>query len=141
MQYRKFGNTDYKVSEIGFGTWPLAGGQNGAIAYGTVHESDSIKSLQYAHESGINFYDTADFYGYGYVEELLGRCFKDVRKDIIFATKVGLVSDNSDLDFTTDHMVEAIEQSLKRLQTDYIDIYMLHCPKLDILDDGRIEYQ
>ena len=139
MQYRKFGNTEYKVSEIGFGTWPLAGGQNGAIAYGSVNEIESIQALRYAYDNGINFYDTADFYGYGYVEKLLGDSLADVRKNVIFATKVGLVSDDGYLDFSTDHMVEAIELSLKRLKTDYIDIYLLHCPKLEMLNDGRIQ--
>lgn len=147
MRYRQFGNTNIKVSEIGFGTWPLAGGQNGAKAYGKTDEEESIIALNYAYMKGINLYDVSDFYGYGYVESLLGRVFNRQsqvsaglrRADVIFVTKVGLVSDDNKLDFSTNHIVESIEGSLKRLKTDYIDVYMLHCPAMEMLEDRRIQ--
>lgn len=138
MEYRKFGNTDYEVSEIGFGTWPLAGDKNGALAYGKVDDNESKEALKTAYENGINFYDTSDFYGFGYVETIMGEVFQLARDEIIITTKVGMTSIEGIQDFSTDHMVKSIEGSLKRLGTDYIDIYMLHSPPLDILTDGRI---
>ena len=87
MQYRKFGNTDLLVSEIGFGAWAIGGGAmigNTAIGWGDTDDSVSIKAIQTALDAGINFFDTADIYGLGHSEELLGKTIAN-KKNIIIA--------------------------------------------------------
>jgi aryl-alcohol dehydrogenase-like predicted oxidoreductase len=138
MKYRKLGKSGFNVSEIGFGTWPLSGGSEAKLAYGKTNDAESKRALRTAYELGINFYDTSDFYGFGHVENLMGEVFEDVRKDIIIVTKVGMISVQNDQDFSTEHMVKCIDESLKRLRTDYIDVYLLHNPTIEMLEDGRI---
>src|SRR5690349_12927058 len=91
MQYRKFGNTDLQVSEIGFGAWAIGGSAkvgNTPIGWGKADDATSRKALQAAVEAGINFFDTADFYGLGHSEILIGEALKN-NKDTVIATKVG----------------------------------------------------
>ena len=99
MKYRNFGNTDLVISEIGFGAWGIGGpamAGNIPIGWGDVKDEDSIKALKAAYNLGVNFYDTADFYGLGHSESLIGQTFYN-NKDIIIATKVGhkIAADNS----------------------------------------------
>ncbi|HET6993749.1 MAG TPA: aldo/keto reductase, partial [Chitinophagaceae bacterium] len=94
MQCRKFGNTDLIVSEVGFGAWAIGGGAmigSTAIGWGETDDSISTKAIQASIDAGINFFDTADIYGLGHSEELLGRTIGENSKMII-ATKVGNVS-------------------------------------------------
>ncbi|MFP4698365.1 MAG: aldo/keto reductase [Eubacteriales bacterium] len=123
MIYRKLGNIEQKVSVIGYGGWAL--GQKG---WQGVNEGQSRKTLQLAYESGINFFDTAPIYGLGKSEEIIGEELSYVRKNIIIATKFGLVWNQGDVrhDISRDSILREIEQSLKRLKTDYIDLYQLH---------------
>ncbi len=91
MQYRKFGNTSLQVSEIGFGAWAIGGGAkvgNTPIGWGEADDEVSKKAIAAATEAGINFFDTADFYGLGHSEKLLGEALRN-HQDIIIATKVG----------------------------------------------------
>jgi len=135
MKYRKFGNTDLVVSEIGFGAWGIGGPAMAGdipIGWGEVNDDESIKALKKAFDRGINFYDTADFYGLGHSEELIGKVFGN-RDDVIIATKVGhrLTDDNSImLDYTKDHIIKGCEDSLRRLKRDVIDYYQLHSAKV-----------
>lgn len=132
MKYRQLGNSGLTVSEIGFGTWGLGGN-----AYGPVDDTVSIDALKYAFESGVNFYDTADLYGSGHSEKILGSALKSVRDKIIIATKVGTLPHTGfymPQDFSTEYIKKGIEDSLKRLQTDYIDLYQLHSPPTGILE-------
>ena len=122
-------------SKIGYGTWPLAGNVNGSISYGKVDEIDSIKALMSAFSSGINIYDTADFYGYGYVESLIGKTFESVRDEISIITKGGMISNEGNQNFSVAHLSNSLSKSLERLKTNYIDVYMLHSPKLEVLDE------
>lgn len=134
MKYRTLGQTNIQVSEIGFGTWGLGGTVNGAIAYGRTDDQESKRALSQAYDLGITFYDTSDFYGYGHSERLLGKALKDVRSNIIIASKVGLLDSNGSQNFSNQHIKDSIEASLKRLQTDYIDLYQLHNPTMDVLN-------
>lgn len=141
MNYRKFGNTELSVSEIGFGAWGIGGPAmvgDTAIGWGNVNDEISIKALKKSFDLGINFYDTADFYGFGHSEELIGKVFAN-RDDVIIASKVGhrIENNNIVLDYTKKHILKSCEESLKRLQRNHIDYYQLHSAKLEHLQNGE----
>lgn len=136
MRYRPL--KSLTVSEIGYGTWPLSGNTKGSLAYGATDDAESKMALERAFDLGVTLYDVADFYGFGHVETLLGEVFAQRRDRIVLATKVGMVSVDGQQDFSAGHMARSLEQSLRRLKTDYVDVYMLHSPKLSILDDGEV---
>lgn len=119
MQTHTLGNSKLRVSEIGFGCMSLKLG-----------DADNENILHNALNAGINFFDTADLYDKGENEALLGRVFKDRRDQVIIATKVGNQwrSDGSGWDWNPrkEYILEAVEGSLRRLRTDYIDLYQLH---------------
>jgi len=122
MKYRKLGKTDIEVSTVCFGCWALAGGFN----WGPQDEQDSIAALRTAYEAGINFFDTAEAYGKGKSEQILGKALADVRNQIVIATKV------SPVHFQPEDLQASCEQSLKNLRTDRIDLYQLHFPNHEI---------
>lgn len=142
MNYRKFGNTDLIVSEVGFGAWGIGGPAMAGsipIGWGSVDDNESIKGIEKAFDLGINFFDTADFYGLGHSEELLGKVFKERWKDIILATKVGhelLPEGKINLNYSKQYIISSCEKSLKRLNKGVIDLYQLHSAKLNHLNDG-----
>jgi aryl-alcohol dehydrogenase-like predicted oxidoreductase len=142
MRYRQFGFTDLKVSEVGFGSWGIGGpamAGNIPIGWGDVDDETSIKALKKAYDLGVNFYDTADFYGLGHSEELLGKVFGD-KNDVIIASKVGHRLDENDsiyVDYSYEHIINSCEKSLQRLQRDWIDFYQLHTAKLHHLEQGE----
>jgi aryl-alcohol dehydrogenase-like predicted oxidoreductase len=141
MQYRKFGNTDLLVSEIGFGAWAIGGGAmigTTPIGWGDADDNESIKAIHAALEAGINFFDSADIYGLGHSEELLGKIIGQ-KKDIIIATKAGNLARNEQFtfDYSKEHILSACEASLKRLQRDTIDYYQLHTARLAHLQQGE----
>lgn len=135
MNYRKLGETGLTVSEIGFGTWGLGGN-----AYGVADDQESKKALEVAFDKGINFYDTADLYGNGHSEELLGEVFSARRDQVVIATKGGTLPHTTfDMpqDFSPNYIINALEQSLKRLNTDYIDLYLLHSPRIQDIQENE----
>lgn len=142
MQYRKFGNTDMNVSEIGFGTWAIGGVAsvgNLAIGWGPSDDTVSIAAIHKALDSGINFFDTADFYGLGHSETLLGNTIGN-RKDVLIASKVGQKAGDDgkvQLDYTKDYMIKACELSLQRLKRDSIDFHHLHVARMHHLENGE----
>src|SRR6187401_1149347 len=141
MQYRKFGNTDMVVSEIGFGAWAIGGGAmigSTAIGWGDTDDNVSTKAIHAALDAGINFFDTADIYGLGHSEELLGKTIGN-KKDAIIATKVGNVSRNDQftVDYSKEYILEACEASLKRLRREVIDYYQLHSARMQHLQEGE----
>jgi aryl-alcohol dehydrogenase-like predicted oxidoreductase len=139
MQYRPLGTTGIRVSEIGFGAWGIGGNVKGAVAYGPTDDEESKKALRHAFERGVTFFDTADFYGYGHSEEVLGAGLAGVRSQVIIATKVGMLDAAGAQDFSVGHIRRCVEQSLRRLGTDYIDLYQLHSPPVDLIEnDGTI---
>ena len=132
MEYTLLGTSTHNISRISMGCMSL----------GYDHEENS-KIIQSAYDSGINFFDTADLYQKGFNEETVGRALKGVRKNIVISTKVGnqLRADGSGWDWnpTKKYILEAVEKSLKRLQTDYIDLYQLHGGTIDDPIDETIE--
>jgi aryl-alcohol dehydrogenase-like predicted oxidoreductase len=133
VDYRRLGATGIDVSEIGFGAWGIGGNIKGSVAYGPTDDRVSLAALAQAYESGITFYDTADFYGFGHSEELIGRALADVRQNIVIASKVGLLGADGRQDFTSGHIRRSVEASLTRLKTDYLDLYQCHSPVLSDL--------
>ena len=121
MQYRKVGKTGLKVSAIGIGTMTI-GAQ--------VNEPDAIKIMEAAFDQGINFFDTANAYTGGRSEEIVGKFLKNKRHRVVLATKVGHKQgpDPNDFGLSRKHIVRCVEESLRRLDTDYIDIYYAHIP-------------
>jgi aryl-alcohol dehydrogenase-like predicted oxidoreductase len=141
MQYRKFGNTDLLVSEIGFGAWAIGGGAmigNIPIGWGDADDEVSVNAIHAALDAGIIFFDTADIYGPGHSEDLLGKTIGK-RKDIIIATKAGNVSRNNQftVDYSKKHILQACKDSLRRLQRDVIDFYQLHTARIPHLQNGE----
>ena len=127
MEYRTFGKTGMRVSEIGLGCGPL----------GIDPEADYEPLLSRALELGVNFFDSADFYSSYRSEEWLGRILSPRRDEVILATKFGTIPGKGK-DFSVSHMRKSLEESLKRLRTDYIDIYQLHSPPRGILQDDEL---
>ena len=142
MEMRRFGNSGFSVSLIGFGAWAIGGpAMAGSVPLGWGNTDDVVsrRALERARELGINFFDTADFYGLGHSEELIGSVFGN-RDDILIATKVGhrLQPDQTvALDFSRQHILTACEQSLRRLRRRTIDHYQLHSAKLPQLERGE----
>ena len=128
MKYRFIGEKDnsLKVSSLGLGCMGMS------EFYGATDESESIATLNHALDSGVDFFDTSDFYGDGANEILLGKAFKGKREDVVIATKFGVVRSNPKLNIqggvngSAEYVKKACEASLKRLNTDYIDLYYLH---------------
>lgn len=131
MKYNLLGKSSLKISEIGFGCMSLA------------DDNESMSILQEAVELGINFFDTADIYMNGRNEIIVGKALKHKREKVIIATKAGNVirDDGKGLDWNPSkkHILWSVEQSLKRLQTDYIDLYQLHGGTIDDSIDETIQ--
>jgi myo-inositol catabolism protein IolS len=124
MELRKLGKTGLDVSEIGFGAWAIGGD-----AWGKVDDEQSIQAMNHAFEMGVNFFDTADVYGEGHSETLVKELINDKRDQIILSTKGGLLGHTRKPEPIYDRpekVIQAFEDSLSRLQTDYIDVYFCH---------------
>jgi aryl-alcohol dehydrogenase-like predicted oxidoreductase len=139
MKTRKFGKTGVEVGEIGMGCWAIGGNEHGN-SYGPTDDKASIAAVRKAFEMGCNFFDTADVYGHGHSEEVLGIALKDVRDKVFIATKVGgdFYSQRGGRNFTPLYIGFALNNSLQRLQTDYVDLYQLHNPTLRMIERGDI---
>ena len=136
MRYRKLGSTGIEVSEIGFGAWGIGGNNKGAVAYGPVDAAEARLALLAAVDAGVTLFDTADFYGFGHSESVLGETLKPHRSRIVLATKCGMLDAAGNQDFSPAYMRQALESSLRRLQTDYVDLYQLHSPPIDLVSRG-----
>ena len=143
MQYRTLGGTDLQLSAIGFGVWSVS-----TPWWGITDDDVGISLLRQAYDRGITFFDTADTYGTGKGEEMLPTALGDVRDKIVIATKFGydFYNDTAEReghkerpqDFSPDFVRFAVEQSLRRLQTDYIDLYQLHNPRLPVIESDEL---
>ena len=124
MKKRRLGNSELEVSVMGLGCMGISHG------YGVRNDAESAATLQRAFELGVNFYDTADMYGAGHNEEIVGRFINGRREKIVLATKCGFIWDetgkSTGLNGTPQHIQKACEASLQRLKTDVIDLYYLH---------------
>lgn len=127
MKYRVFGKPNWKVSEVALGTWALGAG------WGYVSESDALGVLQKAVEEGVNFFDTADVYGDGRSEQLIGQVLKNVPPKIYVATKFGRRLDpHVGSGYTKDNLERFLDRSLRNLGVDTIDLIQLHCPPTEV---------
>ena len=136
MRYRLLGGTGILVSEIGFGAWGIGGITPGPTSYGNTNDKDSRRALRCALENEINFYDTSNLYGDGHSEILIGETFKGVRDRVIIATKAGLLKYNHPPDFSEKAIRNSLGGSLRRLQTDYIDILQYHNPPKKLFQEN-----
>ena len=118
MDYLKLGKTDIEVSVMALGCWPFAGG----TVWGEQDDGVSVATAHAALDLGINFFDTAEGYENGYSEEVLGKALVGRRHEAVIATKV------SASHLSAEEVEQACERSLKRMQTDYIDLYQIHWP-------------
>ncbi|MEO6486487.1 MAG: aldo/keto reductase [Thermoanaerobaculia bacterium] len=145
MQYRVLGRTGIRVSAIGFGAWAIGGAAEASgtpLGWGRTSDDESLAAIRRARDLGINFFDTSDSYGFGRSESLLGIVLARHRPDVVIATKGGVVrSSGGELrkDFSRQHILHAVDGSLKRLRTDYIDLYQLHNPTIDDLRRNDIQ--
>lgn len=129
MEYRVLGSTGLKVSALGFGASPLGGG-----VFGSVDESEAIKSVHAALDLGINIIDVSPFYGYTRAETVLGKALKGIPRDRYYlGTKVGRYGDNQ-FDFSAERVVRSVHESLSRLGLDYVDILQSHDNEYGDLD-------
>ena len=122
MRHKILGQTDLTISVVGLGCWAFAGG----TTWGFQSDSDSMDTIAAARDCGINFFDTAEAYGDGYSETVLGKALKKSRAAVIVASKFNAKSQQKS------DVIEACERSLQRLQTDYIDLYQIHWPSRDV---------
>ncbi|MCX7795982.1 MAG: aldo/keto reductase [bacterium] len=154
MQYRKLGWTDLKLSVIGFGTWAL-GGSGWRYSWGPQDDEDSIRAIWKAIDLGINWIDTAAIYGLGHSEEVVGKAIKGLSEKPIIATKCGRVTDeNGNIigNLHRESIKREVENSLRRLQVDVIDLYQIHWPDPDehieeawatmaeLVKEGKVRY-
>lgn len=138
MQYRNFGKTDLKASVVGFGVWTVS-----TTMWGVTDETVRLRLLRRAFELGVTFYDTADVYGDGAGETILRQALGDKRDEMVIATKFGYDWYNSPgvqpgqrerpHDWSPSYVKRACEESLRRLGTDYIDLYQLHNCRVDAI--------
>jgi aryl-alcohol dehydrogenase-like predicted oxidoreductase len=132
---RPLGSTGLHVSEIGFGAWGIGGATPGATSYGRTDDATSERALAAALDAGINFFDTAAVYGYGHSETLIGRVFAGRRAEVVIATKAGLARYGEPADFSPAALETSLTSSLKRLATDHVDLFQLHNPGQDVIDN------
>ncbi len=142
MKYRTLGKSGIKISEIGFGAWTL-----GLDWWGKKIEDDEAKKmLKKAYDLGINYFETGDIYGRGKSEKLIGEVFSGMREEVVISTKYGYdIYGNEQIGhkelpqkFTPEFTELALQKSLERLQTDYLDVYGLHNPKIHTIKDTQV---
>ena len=128
MKYRRLGKTGLEISEISLGTWQVGG------KWGTdFNHSNADRILATAVDNGVNFIDTADVYGNGESEKAVGRLLKERKEKIIVATKCGRkLAPHISKSYTPDAMRRFVEQSLKNMQLETLDLIQLHCPPADV---------
>ena len=138
---RTLGRSGIEVSAIGFGAWAIGGPYSAAdgtaVGWGEVNDDESVAALRRAVELGITFIDTADSYGAGHSERIIGRAFAGRRDEVVIATKFGNVFDESrrvltGIDVSPEYIRRACRASLDRLGTDHIDLYQLHIGEMPL---------
>ncbi len=148
MEYRQFGQTPLQVSAMGFGCWEIGG------TYGKIDEVQFQQAVQYAIDAGINCFDTAEAYGMGASEQALARALGARRKEVYVVTKFGVGYEEAPnrRDSSRQRVMASIEKSLRNLQTDYVDVYLVHWPDVntpfeetmhaldDIVRQGKARY-
>jgi aryl-alcohol dehydrogenase-like predicted oxidoreductase len=129
LEYRAFGKTGIQISAIGFGCWEIGGG------YGSIEETEFVKAVNRALDLGLNSFDTAEAYGFGASEKSLAKALGGRRKEAIITTKFGVGYPDaapSYRDSSRKRVMASIEKSLQALNTDYVDVYLIHWPDRSI---------
>lgn len=127
MHYRELGRTGWKVSEVSFGAWAIGS------SWGKVDDKESLAALHRAIDLGVNFIDTADVYGGGHSERLVARLKKERRETIYVATKAGRrLSPHTADGYNRENLARFVEDSLRNLETDCLDLVQLHCPPTEV---------
>lgn len=137
MDTRRLGSTDLHLSEVGFGAWAIGGG-GWAFGWGPQEDREAVEAIHTALDLGVNWIDTAAVYGLGHSEEIVARALEGRRSQVIVATKCSLVWDeqgNISSRLDAGSVRRECEDSLRRLRTDWIDLYQIHWPN----DDPHIE--
>ena len=133
MKYRTLGKTNFKISEVSFGSWAIGG------TWGDVEDETSLKALEEAIANGVNFFDTADVYGDGRSERLIGKLKKSVKQEIYIATKAGRrLNPHVASGYNKENITEFINRSLKNLEVETLDLLQLHCPPTEVYYEGEI---
>jgi len=131
MQTKQLGNSDMQLTPIGFGAWAIGGG-DWQFSWGPQDDNDSIAAIHKAVDLGLNWIDTAAIYGLGHSEEVVGRALKSASKKPYVFTKCGLVwNEKKEISRDLKHIRREVEDSLRRLQVDVIDLYQIHWPDPD----------
>lgn len=134
-QTRQLGNSDLHLSSIGFGAWAIGGG-DWQYGWGPQDDADSVAAIQAAVEAGVNWIDTAAVYGLGHSEEIVGKALRGANSNPYIFTKSGMTwGEDRKIVQTLTKIREEVEQSLRRLQVDVIDLYQIHWP----VPDGEVE--
>ena len=170
IQKIKLGKNGLQVSALGLGCWAIGGelwyeveGTRRALCWGNISDNESIKAIRHAIDLGVNYYDTADSYGAGHSEEVLGRAIEGMREEVVVSSKFGDLFDSDTRTWyghdhpngkvTREYVRKACDASLKRMGTDYIDVYFFHwkeySPTLavelvevleELVDENKIRY-
>ena len=133
VRTRPLGATGITVSDIGFGAWGIGGATAGATSYGATDDGRSLDALTRAFDLGITFYDTSNAYGDGHSEHLIGRAFAGRRDRVVIATKAGFPRFDQPQDFSPGHLRASLEASLRRFDTDHVDLFQLHSPPIALV--------
>ena len=133
MNTRLFGNTSFNASEVGLGCWQLGGD-----CWGNIGEDEARGILRTATDAGVNFLDTADVYGDGRSEKLIGEFLRESSETLFVATKLGRQAHVFPDNFTPGNLRGCTEGSLKRLGVDTLDLTQLHCLPMEILQNGEV---
>ncbi len=133
MHYRPLGSTGWQASEISFGAWAIGG------SWGQVSDEESLATLHKAVECGVNLIDTADVYGDGRSERLIAKFKKDRRDEIIVATKAGRrLPKQTEAGYSRQNLTTWVEDSLRNLSTDCLDLLQLHCPPTSLYEHAEV---
>ena len=142
ISYKQFGNSPFNVSVLGFGGASVSG-KGGGYGFGPISDEHSLSLLRTSVEYGINLFDTAPVYGFGKSEEMIGRALETFRDRVIIVSKGGVTwDDRKRIQINNNPKVikKMLENSLKNLRTEYIDIYMIHWPDKNIDIRKPMEY-
>lgn len=127
MRYKKFGNSDLETSVVGFGGWPMGRGH-----YGSFDDNEVVRAVHASIDLGVTLFDTAAVYGWGEGEKLLGRALEGKREDVVIVSKAGIPWDEEGggrrRDSSRESLEKSLNESLTRLQTDYLDLFLIHWP-------------
>lgn len=133
MRYRALGRTSRQVSDISFGAWAIGG------SWGKVSDEESLATLHKAAECGVNFIDTADVYGDGRSERLIAKFKKERKEEIIVATKAGRrLPKQTEAGYSQENLTNWVEDSLRNLSTDCLDLLQLHCPPTSLYEHAEV---